>query len=96
MHAVRRAGEPDAGHKPGTVGDASRALAVVPGTGGYQDNVKWVAAFKAAHPDAEVTCEKPPAWVGKVTVGGVRKTATRNDLGLLLDALDAMAAEGAQ
>lgn len=95
MHAVRRAGEPDAGHKAAAV-NASRALAVVPGTGGYQDNVKRLAAFKGAHPDAEVTCEKPPAWVGKVTAGGARKTATRNDLGHLLDALDALAAEGAQ
>jgi hypothetical protein len=84
---MRKAGGPDAGHW-GRAASASRALAIVPGTGGYVDNVKRLVAFKSEHPDAEVTCESPPAWVGKVTVGGVRQSATRYDLGRLLDALE--------
>jgi hypothetical protein len=95
VHAMCKADEPDARHR-GRAVSASRALAIVPGTAGYVDNVKRLIAFKAEHPDTEVNCENPPVWVGTVTVGGKRRSATRNDLGTLLDALEALVSPPAE
>jgi hypothetical protein len=69
---------------------ASRTLAVVPGTGGYVDNVARWLAFKAEHPDAEHAYDRP-FWTGSIKVGGRRRQVSRIDLGALLDALDALA-----